>query len=527
MTETARAAPPSSLLPGGGVAALLALGLVLTALVLSPVLRAGFVNWDDDAYVLENPLVQSLDAASVRAIFLTTFEGNYHPLTLLSYAIERALFGAGPFPGHFTNYALHLLNTALVFFLTQALFDSPRAALVCALAFGLHPMRIETVAWVSERKGVLSAFFTLGSLLCYVARTRRGGGQAALTCTFALFLLASLSKPMALTLPLVLFLVDRHFGVRLSRRTLAEKVPFLLVAAILAIVTLRAQQGVGAVSEAGAFYGWRYPLVVLNSAWFYISRFLVPVGLSAFYPYPPVSQVTSPAYLLGAALGTAALLFPAACSRWLKECQLGGWFYLLMILPVLKIIPIGNVPVADRYFYLPGLGLLWVAVALFESPGRGRPALAIARAAGALLLAAWIGLLGYQAWKRTQVWQDSASLWGEVAARYPADFLAQFNLGRGLLEKGDLTGALEHFSAAIAIKPFLVVGGRNVRDPYFHCYRGLAFKGLGRRVEAERDFLVALEGLPDYRIALIELGNLALEAGDRQRADDYFRKAGR
>lgn len=504
-----------------------ALGLVLAvvAVAFSPVLDNGFVNWDDPSYLFENRLIRSLGLVEVGALFSTTFNGNYHPLTLLTYAIEHHFFGFTPHPYHLVNYLLHLINAVLVFFLSRTILRSSSAAIFCSLAFGLHPLRVESVAWVSALKDVLSGSFILGSLLCY-ARGRAGGNEKALlAAAFILFCLAALSKPMAVSLPLLLLLIDRYLGIPLSRRSIARLSPFFLVSILVALMAFVAQRQAEAITTDISSYGPFYGLILFHNIWFYLSRFFLPFGLSAFYPYPSHAQVIAPQYLFGAAAGALFLLSLLPFPGKARDFRLGGWFFLVMLLPVLRIVPVGNTPVADRYFYLPGLGLLWALCGVGSRllSGRDRP---VALKVGAALVAAcWLGLLGGQSWQRTPVWRDSVSLWSDVVRQYPRDFLAHFNLGRGYMEKRDAKSAEDHFTTALMLKPRVVLEGKSVNDPYIHYARGQAYLELGRHREAEMDFSAAVNAKHDFAGALIEMGLIHAARGEYREAEGHLARA--
>ncbi len=486
----------------GWTAAFLPLPLVFLAYY--PVLTAGFVNWDDPVYLLSNPLIRDMSPSGLLRMFTSTWEGNYHPLTLLSYALQYRFHGLDPFPYHLMNLALHLANTLLAGWLTMRFFGRSAAVMV-ALAFGLHPLRVEPAAWISERKEVLAAFFSLGALLLYSF-----GGHArrrqVLAGSFVLFLLAILSKPMAVTLPLLMLVVDLAQG-RRPGEGLAAKAPFFLAAALASGGAWAAQAKVGALTDVIGIYGWRYPLLLGHNVWFYLEKTLSPVRLSAFYPYPHPGDLVLPLNVLQAFLGAGAFIGLALWKRRPPMSAAGAWFFLLSAAPVLRIIPVGNTPTADRYAYLPGLGLLWAMAGVFLLlVGKAGPA---ARKGALAALAAWTLLLGAASWQRAAVWRDSVSLWSDVVRLYPRDFLARFNLGRGWLdERNDPGKAAEQFSAALALRPDHVERGRLVGDPYIHHQRGRALLRLGRRAEAERDFALASSFKPDYQPPLMELRNL-------------------
>lgn len=508
--------------PSPGRLVLLAALLVLaTSVPYLPLLGAGFVNWDDPVYVLGNPLIRSLDGRGLAAIGTSFLEGNYHPLTLLSYAVEYRLFGLDPRPYHLTNLALHLANVLLVFLLTRRLFGGVALAAGVGLAFGLHPMRVEAVAWVSERKELLSALGYFASLLLYLRAgdPRQRRQTLLLGASFACFVLACLSKAMAVTLPAALFVLDRMQPGRRPPAGAAAKVPFLAAGIFFAGLALWAQQSAQAVTDSVlAVYGWKYAILLLHNLWFYLEKTVLPLGLSAFYPYPPASALTDPAYLAGAASGLAVLgflLWRGGGARW------GAVFFLVAAAPVLRLIPVGNTPVADRYLYLPGLGLIWAAAALLERVELPRARRALAAAAAVVFL-----LFGWWSWQRAGIWTGSVPLWSDVVARHPSDFLARFNLGSGLLaERNDPAAALRQFEAALALRPDRLEAGVRSGDPYLHHYRGLALLRLGRRTEAEEDFLAAVRFKGDWAEPLLEAGTLAAERGDFAAAERLLGRA--
>jgi hypothetical protein len=364
---------------------------LLTFLVYLPALLDGFVqNWDDGDYIINNPAIRSLNPNLLKWAFLRSYAANWHPLTWLSHAVDYALWGLNPLGYHLTNNILHAVNAVLVLLVTKHLLDYVRrvgrqeaslpdgqalaAAGVTALLFALHPLRVESVAWVSERKDLLCALFFLLSIRSYIfyaAGGFFGAGNAHTdkspkTYTYrnkhylfslTFFVLALLSKPMAVSLPLVLLILDwypfRRRG--FPKAVLAEKIPFFLLSLFSSVVTMVAQSTAGAM-ELLAFVPLKTRLLVAaKSLVAYLWKMALPFHLAPFYPYPKEVSILSLSYLFPVfflAGVTAGALFAAKRNRlWLAVWA----FYVITLLPVLGIVQVGEQSMADRYTYLPCL----------------------------------------------------------------------------------------------------------------------------------------------------------------------------
>ena len=383
--------------------------LALTAVVFWPMLGNSFTNWDDEAYVLNNMLLRGPDW---KGIWSQPVVSNYHPLTVLSLALNYRVSQLQPFSYLFLNWALHLFNTCLVFYFGWLISGRERwVALFTALIFAVHPMHVESVAWISERKDVLYTGFYLLALIRYW-HYLDGGRRLDYGLTFGFFLLAVLSKPAAVVLPLTLLLLDYWHGRRWSAAVWLEKVPFLAIALFFGVLTVLVQSEKALVSLEKytlldrLFFGC-YGLVA------YFIRFFVPAPLSAFHPYP-----------LPGALGWAIRIAPAglralAALVWYfrknKALVFGAFFYLVNIVLVVQFIAIGNALLAERYTYVPYVGIAFAAAML----GAQYKASAAANALrwGITLSAALV--FGYLARQRTLVWSDSETLWSDAVKTYP------------------------------------------------------------------------------------------------------------
>lgn len=386
--------------------------LGITFAAYFPSLKNGFVNWDDDYYVTRNTAIQRLSPGTVKEMFSSFFVGNYHPLTMLSYAVEYRFFKNHPFGYHLDNLILHLLNVLLAFWLIFRLTGGNAVvAAFSAALFGVHPLHVESVAWISERKDVLYALFFLGALISYRRYLR--GGVRYYWLSLSLGTLSLLSKPMAVSLPAVLFLMDylakRKFGAGAMR----DKIPFFIAAAVAA--------GVALFSQSDAMHGGIILGLMGNAGYalaFYIGKLVFPLGLSCFYPYPRMTDIfTPPVYCLAAVLLMFALA--AVWFAWKKnarELVFGSAFFLLTLLPVLQLVPFGGTLCSDRYMYIPALGLFFLAAfycaRLFEKMRSG-----LVRG---VLLATCVAVIcnfAFMASERCKVWEDGFILWSDAISK--------------------------------------------------------------------------------------------------------------
>lgn len=403
-----------------------------------PVLGAGYTNWDDPDYTFNNPAVSQQTAANLLKTITSPRLGHYHPLTDLSLAAEAAVAGGRAGAHHAGNLLLHLANAALAFLLLALLLGSDWLALGGALLWALHPANAESAAWIAERKNLLYAFFYLLALLAYL-RGREGWRRTALV--FGLFLLALLAKASAVTLPLALLALDWKEGRPLDRRNLLEKAGLLAVAGLFTVIAAAAQADRGSPLPGNpvkllSFY-------LLHSAW--------PLGLSALYPYKEaLAELASShlRYVLPALAFAGALALEVR--RNTRLAAFGLLFFLVNILPFAVVIPIGPALAADRYLYLPLLGLVLAALA---AAAWLWPAGARAKAAGAALLCLLIAAEAALTVPLVKTWRSSETLWTAVLERFPASETANLNLAQALLERGDPASAAPRLLAVLRANP--------------------------------------------------------------------------
>jgi tetratricopeptide (TPR) repeat protein len=490
----------------------LAVAAALAALVLVvfwPTLGNDFVNYDDDHYVTQNPHVQQgFDAASLRWAW-TTGHFYWHPLTSMSHMLDWRLWGAAPAGHHATSVALHAANTALLFVLLDAMTGAPwRSAAVAAL-FGLHPLRVESVAWVAERKDVLSAFFWLLTTLAYVryARAPSWRRMALVVLGLALGLMA---KPMLVTLPATLLLLDYWPLGRLRTRDdlwplVREKLPLVPVVLASIAITL-------ALEDAGVMSLQELPLAVrvenaVVSYVAYLWETIWPVGL--YTPYLHARGGIPAWQTAGAAAVLLALSAAAARVRGTHPWVLVGWlWYLGTLVPVIGLTQAGEQAMADRFTYVPAIG---IAVALVWLVPARAPMPAVAAVATLVL-----GALAIRTRAQIAVWRDSVTLFTHALAVEERNPVAHLNLGYALGERGDLEGARRHFERALELRP---------QSPRAHVGLGNVLVSSGRADEAVVQYREALAMDPESQHALANLGLALAGQGRSDEAIALYRRA--
>lgn len=443
--------------------ALILLVLLLTFFAYRGALSGEFTNWDDNGYVVENPRVRDFSWRGISRHFHTIEQSLYHPLTMLSYSTEYRLFGLDTFYYHLTNLLLHLANTALVYFLVLLILGGRLPAFLGALIFGLHPVHVEPVAWISGRKELLCAFFYLAGMIAYHKKKP--------WLVWPAFVLALLSKPIAITFPFVLLLQDYLAERRGWKRAILEKAPFLIVSILFAAVAFTAQKSAGSIGEQRLQDPFQILVMPFWNLGEYILRAFCPANLSAFYSYPEPASARFLFSLGLLALCTCAILL---YGRKIRPVVFGTLFFLVLLFPVLKIVPIGAAAAADRYMYLPLLGVIFVILKAAE----GFPRISL------VLLVAWSAWLGVLAEKQTEIWQNSRVLWESVIEEDPDNIIANNSLAYYLVGKGELEEAAVHFRQVLRVAPWYAKTRMNL---------GSCLSSLGRYREAEAEYLMIIQ----------------------------------
>ena len=389
--------------------------LVIAAVCYIPMLNNQFTNWDDEYYVLQNELIKGPDWSG---IFSEPVVSNYHPVTIISLAINYAISGLDPSSYLWMNYLLHLVNTALVFYFVLNITNKNTwISFFTALIFAIHPMHVESVAWVSERKDLLYTLFFLLSMMQYWKYVNTGK-SAKLWIAFLFFGLSLLSKPAAVVLPLALLLLDYWKGRSINKKVLMEKVPFFLLALLFGVLTVQIQSekaiaGLDLYPLWSRFFFGTYVLMI------YFIRFFIPYPLSAFHPYPAVDNLGWAVYISPLFIAAAAvLIWYNRKNKWLV---FGAGFFIVNLLLVMQVLSIGATIVSERYTYVPYIGLAMAVGYLIQQYRQKLKSLSW------LVPLVVIAVFGYMTFERTKVWKDSGTLWTDVIEHYPNESIPRTN----------------------------------------------------------------------------------------------------
>jgi tetratricopeptide (TPR) repeat protein len=463
--------------------------LLLTFIAYLPALKAGFVNWDDDDYVVNNLLIRSF--SNLKQMITMSVQGNYHPLTILSLAFNYSVSGQNPWSYHLLNLLFHLLNIYLVYHFASRLSKSAIVATTTALLFALHPMHVESVAWVSERKDVLYTFFFLLGLLSYLKYVRQKS-QKHYALSLLWFLLSLASKPAAIIFPMVLFTLDFFTRRKVSLKLFTAKVPFFLFAALVAFLTATAQKTVGATDTANAFTLGNRIFFAFYGYMMYFIKMLVPLNLVAFYPLPPVNQSLPVVYLLSPLFFVATVALCAATWKKYPVVTFGFAFYLVNLLLVLQFFVIGSAVIADRYTYVPYIGLFFLIGWLLDYRFKTKPATAYSIIAGVGVI------LMFCSYQQASTWESSETLWDNAIKKLPSE-RAYVNRAT-LMRKGENTSlAISYYNEAIKLNKLAFTA---------YCNRGNIYSDMGKDSLALADYSHVLSMKPDFVPALDNRGGL-------------------
>jgi protein O-mannosyl-transferase len=538
----------------------------LTLGIYNQVSHAQFINFDDDDYITNNPHVQAgLNRQTLAWAFATTEAGNWHPLTWISHAIDCQIFHLNPAGHHYVNVLLHACNVILLFLLLQRGTGQTWRAMLVAALFAVHPINVESVAWVAERKNVLSMLFFLLAVGAYGWYVHKPGGRRyALVVSF--FVLGLMTKPMVITLPLVLLLLDywplrrMNFAgdgtatdqARLqvpgysALRLTMEKIPLFLLSLASAVITMVVERKGNAVRAL-------FPLAVrfenaLVCYVAYLGKAVWPSHLAILYPHPGNSI---PGWSVAAA--TIFLLLVTAGAFQLRRHRylIAGWLWFLgTLVPMIGLVQVGGQAMADRYAYLAFIGLfvaaVWGTADWAGAHGVGSKFLAI----GGFAIVAALGAVTHM---QENYWHDSVRLWSHAIEVTRPNFAAQDNLGVALVALGRVDESTSHFESAVEINPLDWVGQLNVgvyeqvhgqvkeamaryrivlqqaSDQRFKVFAlenlGAAYRTLGDYPLSRASYQAALELSPGDSFALVNLGIATQKAGDFSQAAEYYSRA--
>lgn len=495
-----------------------ALLLVLLAalLVFLPCLKADFlISWDDDAYILDNPLVRNFSLNHVRQIFTSLHRGLYKPLTLFLFSAEYALAGPNPAFFHAVNILLHLINCALVFRVAGALSGGIAVPFITALFFGIHPMHVESVAWITECKDLLYTLFFLAAWLGYV-RHRGTGSRAAYGLSLLWFTLSLLSKPMGIMLPCVLLLTDYAQERKFDYSMLKDKLPYLALAGAFLLGALFSISSSGVMFDRAGYTAFDDIAMAFCGLALYSARAFFPFNLSPIYPYPLKGAALLPPACYLAPL-VCLLLFGALLLRWRKDRQLmfGLLFYLLTIAPGLQWLQLTPSIAFDHYSYIAYMGIFYIAGIFADRFMEDRNTNA---ARGTVVAACLLAALacGSAAHIRCKAWRNPLALWNDMLAKYPGNPIALSNKSIVHFRKGSYGAALANINAALEEDP---------KNASYMKIRADYYSELGWEDKAREDLSEALQAAPRMPELFLARGTSFARDGMYEEAMKDFRNA--
>lgn len=483
---------------------------VVTFIVYGPALFAGWLNFDDVIYVLQNSLITG--PGGLYRIWLTMESNDYSPMTYSLFWLQWRLWGSNPFGYHLVNILLHAVNACLLCRVLRKIHIP--AAAFAALIFAVHPVNVSSVAWIMELKNCLAMFFYAGTLLLYF-KFEQNRRPAIYALSLLAFLLALLSKSAVVMLPVVLLLCSWWMRGRIDKRDAIRTVPFFALSLLFGLITIKFQYA-DIMSDAGlrdlsfldrlAASGW--------VVWFYVGKVLVPIQLSMIYALRDIPAAWfvafAPIVLLAAAMATC----------WFKRGSWGrpiGFALLYFVVTLFPILGFFDVTffrfsiVSDHWLYFPIIGLIALAVSagarLLANAGSAAPS-----AAGGIVVL----VLSLMSWNRTHVFGSAEALWRDTLAKNPSAWLADNNLGNALAAKGEMPAAIQYYEEAIRLNPKYVSAHYNL---------GTTFYKVGRYADAIRSFETAIHLDPDYRDAYNNAGAACYQSGQYRRAVEFWQAA--
>src|SRR2546428_5898672 len=448
---------------------------LITCAAFLAALQNQFVNLDDNDNFLDNPHYRGLAWTHLRWMW-TTHQGHYIPLTWMTLGLDYLLWGMNPVGYHLMSLLLHAANAVVFFFVVRRILTlalpSPSerghavavSAGFAALVFAIHPLRVESVAWVTERRDVLSGLFYLSAILVYLRACERGArGRGWYWLSVAVFGCALLSKSMVVNLPVVLLILDVYPLRRLggfvgwwsepARPIYVEKIPFVLLAAAASAVAVMAQLSKSAMIPVAHLSVLGRLAVSAYGLSFYLWKMVVPLNLSPLYMLPPTVDPEAPPFILSYGLVLAITAIVLALRRRMPGLPAVWLAYIVVLLPVLGIFQSGQQIAADRYTYLAGLGWAILAGAgLLFSLGRSKTGTLTTSPIAGVAMCLVVGL-GVLTWDQVKVWHDSEKLWTHVLAMDPQSSIAENNLGVARAGERKLAEAVEHYQRALQIRP--------------------------------------------------------------------------
>jgi len=488
----------------------LAVILLLSFIVYFPILKNGFV-WDDEYYIINNTLIKDLSWKGIKAIFTNFSSDNYAPLTDLINTLQYKISGLSPAAFHFGSLIFHLLNVALVFWFIRLVCNNWIMAAITALFFGIHPMQVESVAWASGGSNLFCAAFFLGSLVAYLYYLGKNL-KRYLFIALLFFFLSLLTKAVAVVLPVLLLLIDFYKDRKITIRNLLEKSPFFILSLGAGILSLLLKYQVFSITDVSVFSFSQRVIFASYGFITYLFKLLFPFNLSAYYPYPIKSGANIPIqYYACILLFFGLIVYVIYSLRFSKKIFLGMGFFAVNIFIVLQLLPVGNAFMADRYIYIPSIGIFYLAGEGFNLFWNKKP-----KMAALLLLGVFTLFFSVKTYARCGVWKTDMALWNSVIGQYENVPVAYYNRGNLFMNEQRNNEAIADFTKAIELNPKYAMAYNN---------RGSLLMNENRKDEALSDFNKSIELDPGYANVYYNRGNLFLNDKRNEEAMNDFNKA--
>jgi len=451
--------------------------LAIVFVVFYPSLSGQFIKtWDDYGYAVTNPYIDQLSWEAIKGMFTNPLFGAYNPLTTLSFAVEKHFFGSNPFVHHFNNLLLHLLNTVLVFWLAIRLRVKLEGAILMGALFAIHPMHVESVAWITERKDVLFAAFYLGSLISYTYYVKQNTPRYLLLTLF-LMILSCFSKIQAVAIPLSMVMIDYYYRRKFHWRLIVEKVPFFFLSLTFGLIGLSFLKTAGAFNVTSNLQWYERPLMGAYALGTYLYKTLIPYPLSAFYPYPQKVDDWFPMiYYIVPGLVTIFALLAAFTYRWTRIVVFGVGFFFFNIVFLLQVVEAGAGFIADRFSYIAYLGLFFIIAQGFNYLLYKKPQW---KQAAMVLMAIYLTCLGTASFDRNKAWQNDGTLWTDALQKYPNISFAYLHNAQYYTETQQYEKAITSYEEYITLRPY---------DKKGFYERGKLYLYLKQYEKAIRDF---------------------------------------
>lgn len=525
--------------------------IVIVFIAFIPSLNNGFTNWDDDIYVTENWKIKALNWNNIKHIFTTTHFGGYEPLTELAFAIQYKFFKYNAKIYHLNNLILHIVNCLLVFYLVYLFSQRKEVAFITAILFGIHPMHVESVAWISELKDVLFTLFFLISLINYIFYLTKKDKKYYYVSLVS-FIICLLPKAQSLLFPFVLILTDYFYNRKINWKSLKEKIPFFIVSGIFFVILYigaKETRQIGDESVTSLFHNFLYANFGIV---FYIIRFFLPFGLSNCYPLPDKSgDLFFLSLYYSAPFIVASLVVLLFFLRKNKKVIFAFLFYFINLFIVLQLKRTNVTVVADRYTYVPYIGFLYFFADYFVNlydKAKEKQYLKITFIA---LFSVLVVFFSFLTWQRCKVWFDSITLWSDTIKKYPNTPVAHNHFAVALqMEKKDYEKAVYHFKKAMELDPLYFAPynnlgtlyhdrkeyikaieifnnglklNKNIRQLYYNI--GLSYHEMGELEKALEYYKKAIQSMKNYLAPYNNIARILMEYGRYEEAESYLKDA--